>query len=318
MSGRTIVTSDPFRAVNGHEVQGAVYVFTEPKNGWHSETQAATLTVPNEAEFEYLGLHLAVSGNTIVASMRNSAGVSQLATFTRGAGGWADARTAVLSAGPHESKWFGESIAVSGSTVVASSPALGLSRARVYVFQRPTVGWRTTTVPSATLHGDSRTTGQIDGATVAVFGNTIVAAAQLEAHPAGKDHSVIYVFSRPSGGWSNAGPTATLNDTVMNESDELGESLAISRAGILAGDPDFKTLSGKRPGADFWFAKPKTGWRSGSATSMVLPAGQPDNALFGSSVSLVNGEAITGAPHVGARGVGSPFSGRVYFARLVY
>jgi hypothetical protein len=317
MSASTIVASDPLRSVAGRQDQGAVYVFTKPKGGWHDETQTATLTVPSTAKFELLGLPVAISGDTLVATMRNSAGVRQLCTFTRGAHGWADAHTAALSVGAGESQQFGASTAISGSTIVANSPStFSTAPADVYVFRRPTGGWRTTSHPAATLHGDSAATAEMSGE-VAISGTTIAAVAQVQTHPASGDHNLIDVFSRPSQGWSNSGPTATLNDGVLNESDELGQSLAISDDGILAGDPSFKTANGQRPGAAFLFARPKNGWHSTSATSILLPAQQPDNAFFGSSVAIVNGEAIVGAPDIGY-GADAKSSGRIYIAPLQF
>jgi hypothetical protein len=66
VSGHTVVAGAPFATVNGHQFQGAAYVFVKPPGGWASETQQAKLTASDGAFDDMFG-SVAASRDTVVA-----------------------------------------------------------------------------------------------------------------------------------------------------------------------------------------------------------------------------------------------------------
>jgi hypothetical protein len=65
ISGNTVVAGAEFATVNGNEIQGAAYVFTEPASGWANMTQTAKLTASDGAAGDCFGA-VSISGNTLV------------------------------------------------------------------------------------------------------------------------------------------------------------------------------------------------------------------------------------------------------------
>jgi hypothetical protein len=102
-----------------------------PTSGpWVSTTQTAELTASNGQAGEELGDSVAVSGNTIVAGapqvgVGSNSDVGAAYVYTEPAGGWVttSASTAELTATDGDgSDNLGDSVAVSGSTIVAGAP----------------------------------------------------------------------------------------------------------------------------------------------------------------------------------------------------
>jgi hypothetical protein len=131
VSGKTIVAGAPLHTVGSNPGQGAAYVFVMPTAGrWVSRTQTAELTAPDGQVGDYLGWSVAVSGHTIVAganSRQIGSNHIQGAAFvyTEPSHGWktTNADTAELTASDGiTGDYLGESVAVSGTTVVAGAP----------------------------------------------------------------------------------------------------------------------------------------------------------------------------------------------------
>jgi hypothetical protein len=303
ISGDTIVASDYARPINGNMDQGAVYVFSEPAGGWHSETQSAQLTAADGTADAYLGISVAISGDTIVAGAPGADSRSgRVYTFTRTTGGWSQAHEAELSSETNDGERLGSAVAVSGATIVAD--AAGETGGVADVFERPPDGWVSTSSPSAVLRPSSREPG-LSGP-LAMSASTIAATG-----PTGNDRSSVYVFTRPAAGWRSSGPTAVLNESASHYAKSLGDSIAITGDAILAGDSSYKLTGDYGPGAVFRFNRPASGWRSATETSILIPpAGTPDNDGFGAGTAVSDGEIIVGGPGL-LRG-----SGRIYVAPL--
>jgi hypothetical protein len=117
--------------VGSSPTQGAAYVFVMPTTGpWVSTTQTAELTASDDQSGDELGYSVAISGTTIVAGARQRetaghAGQGAAYVYTQPAGGWAttSAFAAELTASDGDTvDNLGDSIAVSGTTIVAGAP----------------------------------------------------------------------------------------------------------------------------------------------------------------------------------------------------
>jgi hypothetical protein len=215
---------------------------------------------------------------------------------------------------------FGDSVAVSGSTIAVGAPEHTVSgqagRGVVYVFSASASGKWQNAHQTADLTASDGASGDGLGSSVAVSGTTIVAGAP--DHGSGGS---TYVFSASgSGQWHNATQTAELRASDGAAGDELGYSVAISGSTVVAGAPEH-TVSGEGGrGAVYVFAAPASGrWQNGTQTAeLSAPDGSSGDELgYAASISgstiaatapshTVNGHAGQGAAYV----FSAPASGR--------
>jgi hypothetical protein len=183
ISGSTIAVGAPYVEVNGESKQGAVYVFTEPANGWADMTPSAELTVAGGSAGEYFGISVATGGSTVVAGAPGANSFAGAAfVFVEPKSGWANmpqtgALTSSLGAAGDA---MGNSVAISGTTI-----AVGAYHALIgndtwggasYLFVMPAGGWTNMTQSSRLVisHGNSN---QLFGASVSISGQTVAVGA---------------------------------------------------------------------------------------------------------------------------------------------
>lgn len=132
------------------------------------------------------------------------------------------------------------------------------------------------------------------GYSVAVSGDTIVIGAHgndAEASSAG----AVYVFTRPTGGWTNMTHTAKLTAADAATSAYFGSSVAISGDTIVIGAPGDDS-SGDGSGAAYVFVKPVNGWADMTQTAKLTAADGAALDSFGASVDISGSTIVIGAP----------------------
>jgi hypothetical protein len=304
VSGETIVAGAPHANVGANTRQGAAYVFIKPAAGWADANQTAKLTASDGAAYDYLGSSVAVSGDTIVAGAPTVNATKKQGekfpgaayVFVKPAAGWADAtQTAKLSNGA-EKEELGNSVAVSGDTIVAGASSLhpGFTfPGAAYVFVKPEAGWADATQTAKLTASDKQ--NDYVGSSVAVSGDTIVAGAPGTSVVAA-GQGAAYVFVKPEAGWANATETARLTNSNGGEQNLLGSSVAVSDDTIVAGAPtEPKTGANPLQGAAYVFVKPLAGWASATQTARLTAS---DGAAFdslGSSVAVSGDTIVAGA-----------------------
>ena len=287
--------------------------------------ESATLTASNTDLDDQIGDSVAVAGDAAVVGMpgdddtQNNSGA--VLVFTRDSNGdWSQA--AKLKAGDAGAgDNFGTSVALDGKTMVVAAfwdDDNGSQSGSVYVFTEPTDGWggwdslndlakaalTAKIVPAGVAAGDEF------GRSVAVDDSTgtIVAGAWHD----GSNEGSAYVFTEPTGGWSDwstltdlakANLTATLTASNAAVNDYFGHSVAVDGDTVLIG------ASGRDggKGAVYVFTKPETdnGWtgdldiNTGGATKLTAGDGA-DNDVLGASVAIDGGTAVIGAIGDGA------------------
>lgn len=292
VSGSTIVAGAPNPRGVG---PGAVYVFTEPPSGWANATQTAQLTASDTDPNGDFGTAVAVSGSTIVVGDFGHTGSETrqgvVYVFTMPAGGWRnETQTAELTASdPGAGDELGFRVAISGSTIVASSNKGGVSSTdspsnRAYVFTEPAAGWRNET-QSAELSASDFGADNL-GSSLAVSGSTIVAGGP------GFDNSrgAAYVYSEPRGGWTDMTETAKLLTSNGAPHDRFGESVAVSGSTIVVGAPGHDGGTG----AVYTYSESADGWANGWTQSEFYACGQN---RFGESVGI-SGSTIVAEANV--------------------
>jgi hypothetical protein len=184
--------------------------------------QSRHLYASDAASNDEFGYSVATDGPTIVvgapyaAAGGKQSGEAYVFTDTYGSSASQLRETARLvpSDGRNGDR-FGQSVAVSGSTIVVGAPSAGptdssggsLGQGAVYVFQRPSQGGWVNATQTAELTASSLFNGAGLGSSVAVAGSTIVAGAPN----AGSGTGMAYLFEEPSGGW----PTTMTQTTIL-------------------------------------------------------------------------------------------------------
>jgi len=313
ISGSTIVAGAPLTFSGGSAI-GAAYVFKEPAGGWKGEIkgQSATLEIPVadrvDAQF---GTSVAISGSTIVAGApgyeRTVAPYSRGAAyvFTEPAGGWTGSISpaARLTASSLGRDYLGDSVAISGESVVAGAPVLqeastSLLEGGAYVFTKPSTGWADATSPTAVLTAPDplpKEGGEEDllGHSVAATETVIAVGAPETKVGSNFNEGAVDVYTRPaSGKWASSNAPARLSVAGATGFEELGSSVAISGSKILAGADGTEESTGLA----YSFKEALGGWTDTTATGKFH--GAPiKNSEFGWSVALDRGTLLVGAPY---------------------
>jgi hypothetical protein len=289
ISGNTVVAGDPQAMIGANQVQGAAYVFVKPAPGWGNMTQTAKLTASNGTAFAFLGLSVAISGDTIVAgAYQNGVGSNQdegaAYVFVKPPTGWVDmTQTAELTASDGTPGFnFAHSVAISGNTIAAGSLGVDFSQGAAYVFVEPAGGWADMTETAKLTASDNP--GVYFGQFIALSGNTVVAGAP-DAVIGNRAQGAAYVFVQPAGGWANMTQTAKLTGT---SSRQLGWSVAISDSTILAGDLSAYVNGHQDQGAAYIYVEPASGWTDMTQTARLTASDGTSNNFFGSYVSIVD------------------------------
>ena len=200
ISGDTVVGAAPEATINGNQVQGAAYVFVEPKGGWRSETETAKLTASDGAARDFLGLSVGISHDTVVAGAPTQTGTNPGAAyvFVKPKGGWrSETETAKLTASDGVAgDNLGNSAAIRGDTVIAGAWFATVNgnsgEGAAYVFDKPPGGWRSET-ETAKLTASDGIAGSEFGTIVGVSGDTFVASSFF-LDLTGQAQGAVYVF----------------------------------------------------------------------------------------------------------------------------
>ena len=179
ISGSTVVVG-----AFGHAAEaGRAYVFTKGAKAWD---QTGEMSGSGTVAGDGFGVSVAIAGRTIaVGAGLAASGAGRGYVFTQTARGW---HQSVELAGSDSvaGDGFGDSVAVSGGTVVVGAFGHAASAGRAYVFIKTATGWR----QDAELAGSDTSAGDDFGYSVAVSGTTVAVGAHGHAGGAGR----AYVF----------------------------------------------------------------------------------------------------------------------------
>ena len=222
--------------------QGAAYLFTKPTSGWTTTSTAAKLTAHDGAASDAFGVSVAVDGDTVVVGAvwdnTNGSASGSAYVFSEPPNGWTTTSTAAKltpSEGEDDDQ-FGYSVAVDGDTVVVGAygdDENGESSGSAYVFTKPANGWTTTSTADKLTASDGTAYDQF-GSSVAVEGDTVVVGAGWDGAN-GPQSGSAYLFTKPSGGWSDATETTDLTASDGAAGDFFGYSVAVDGDTVVVG-----------------------------------------------------------------------------------
>jgi hypothetical protein len=325
------------QADNSADGAGAAYVFVRSGGTW---SQQAYLKASNTDENDAFGGSVAVSGDTIVVGASSedssatgvngnqsddsvrSAGAAYV--FVRSGGAWSQQAYLKASNTDEVDEVFGNSVAVSGDTVIVGawqerSAATGVNgnqsdnsafgAGAAYVFVRSGGAWD----QQAYLKASNTDARDVFGWSVAVSGDTVVVGARHEDSVAtgvngdqGENSAdgagAAYVFVRSGGAWSQQAYLKASNTDAL---DWFGGSVAVSGDTIVVGahredskptgvNADQSDNSAFNAGAAYVFTRSGADW-SQQAYLKAADAGAGD--FFGGSVAVSGNTAVVGAPH---------------------
>jgi uncharacterized protein (TIGR03437 family) len=307
--------------------------------------QQAYLKASNAGATDFFGRSVAVSGDTVVVSAiledSNATGVNGDQTnnsnresgavyvFVRSGSTWTQ-QAYLKASNPDRDDQFGQSVAVSGDTVVVgtyheSSNATGvngdqsnnlaLGSGAAYVFVRNGSTW----AQEAYLKASNTDQGDAFGWSVAVSGNTVVVGAWREssnatgvngdqANNSAPVSGAAYVFVRDGATWSQQ---AYLKASNAGADDRFGDAVAVSGDTIVVGAPgedsnatgangDQTNDSAPGSGAAYVFVRTGTTWTQ-QAYLKASNTGEGDGFA---SVAVSGGTVVVGATGEGSNATG--------------
>jgi hypothetical protein len=189
-------------------------------------------------------------------------------------------------------EYFGQSVAVSGHTLVVGAPdhkvGSNLAQGAAYVFSDSSGSWKQVAELTESVGAPSDGLGTV----VAISGSTIVASAP----DAGKvsHQGILYVYSDRSGTWKQVAEL-TASDAVVGAS--LGEySVAISGNNIIAGEPHYAVGTDTGVGAVFVFHEPGGGWANETQSAVLTEPHPLTNDYVGWAVGISGKTIVAGTP----------------------
>jgi hypothetical protein len=247
-----------------------------------------------------LGNVIAMSGRTVVvdaeeATVGGAEGAGAVYVYTRSASGKGKltARAVLTVPGEVANQRVG-SVAIDGNTIVIGAGEQAGGGA-AYVFQKPAAGWRTSSVPTATLTDPAATNAEI-GTSVAISGATIVVGAPYQPSGTTSQAGMVLVYTRHGSRWADSTSPVTLTATSPQQFDDLGFSVAIDGATIVAG-AEGREVDGKAgAGAADVFVRPKSGWVNRVESRQLDPKPATTYEYFGETVAVSGRDVVVSAP----------------------
>jgi hypothetical protein len=308
VSGRTLVVGTIQHMAASTDVEsGAAYVFTAPASGWAQAHQTAILQAPRGQSEEEFGHSVAISGNTIVIGapfreVGRHSGQGAVYVFVKPPSGWrrATATAELTAARGAADEFFGESVAISGNTVLVGAPGRKVGKhaaqGTVDVFAMPRIPRTGTPRQLAELTAPDGQANDALGISVAISGRTVVAGADLHRVGETAEQGVAYIFAGRATGWSNARETAQLTDERGEARELFGRTVAIWQNTVVVGAPD-RGGENVEQGAAYVFVKPATGWVGSLTQTAALTASDPGKGdQFGGALAISGGLIVAGAP----------------------
>jgi hypothetical protein len=246
---------------------------------------------------DQFGCSVALSGDgntALIGALQGNSGNGVAYIFTKSGTSWSQA-AALTVIGGVISDQFGCSVALSGDGNTALIGGYGRDTSGVgnsgaaYIFTKSGT-WVSTNAPTATLTLSPPVAGDFFGNSVALdyYGNTALIGAIYRDINGTTNSGAAYIFTK-SGTWASTNaPIATLTLSSPGDSDNFGNSVALSSDGntALVGAPNRPTSGVYQSGAAYIFTKSGTWASTGIPTATLTLSSPVANDYFGYSATL--------------------------------
>ena len=203
ISGDTAVVGAPLDDDKGSD-SGSVYVYTRTNGVW---SQQAKLLASDGVAGNHFGAHVAIQGDSLVASTEN--GKKSAYVFVRVDGVWSQQSKLVpIDVPPAVAGYtWGNGLAISNDTIAVADSSGNASTGAAYVFVRSGASWSQQAKLVASNGAPSARFG--DG--IALEADRIMMGAPNRACAAGNGCGMLYVYERVGGLWSEVQSYAPAN-----------------------------------------------------------------------------------------------------------
>lgn len=289
ISGDTAVVGAFGDRVGTNVNQGSAYVFFRTGTTWALQQK---LTVADGATNDYFGRAVAIAGDTIVVGSSSADTLTNIDqgaayVFLRTGTTWAQ-QAKLLAADGASTDYFGDSVAISGDTVVvgATEDATGanVQQGSAYVFTRTGTAW----TQQAKLTAADGTAFDYFGFSVALDGNTAVIGT-LQDVGANFQQGSAYIFVRSGSTWTQQqkllAADGAANDSFGNSVFILGDTVMLGAAGDTNG-------ANTRQGSAYVYTRSGTTWTQ--SQKLVAADGTADDS-FGAGVAFTQNAAVIGS-----------------------
>jgi hypothetical protein len=269
--------------------QGAVLVFVKPTTGWSDLTETALLLASDGQPGDYRGESVAISddGKTIVAGSPGWSDGGALYVFLKPTNGWANGAEAARLTATDSYTNLGQSVAISGVTIIGGAQYFNGEQGAAYVFVEPQTGWSNMTQTARLTPSDGK--GGFMGVSVSIDGDTVVAGAPVTG--VGGAGNGTYLFVKPKNGWKNRTETAKLTPS-RGTNLGLGYAVSIIDSTVAVG----ARFRSNDNGAVYVYVRPSSGWRSMTETARVTVPPKFNVLGFSVSADSDGGSIVGGAP----------------------
>jgi hypothetical protein len=187
---------------------------------------------------------------------------------------------------------FGDSVAISGTTIVAGAPHATVGsnskQGAAYVFTAASGRWSSNTMTATKLTVSTGAAGDTFGVSVAVSGSVVVVGAFEADGGAG----AAYVFQEPTGGWASGSVGAPAVLTASDGASGFGFAVATDGTMVVAGAS--QTISTISEPVVYVFTEPKVGGWATVAGSTELASSSPVSGLKGHALAVAGTTVVAG------------------------
>ena len=221
-------SSDPARGIPP-TVVGAAYVYVRSGESW---SEPVPLFADDGDPAHEFGRSVAVAGNTVVvgapSATGEAAGEGAAYVFTRSGATWTQT-SKVYAATSSSPGRFGDSMAISGTTLLVGAPASRGWGGQAYVLTPSGTGWASQLLSVPAFNYENL------GNSVALDGNVAVVGARAHMGQfGGSQRGTAYVFAKSTSEWTQ---TLQLFADHSVDGDAFGTSVAVSGSTIMVGAP---------------------------------------------------------------------------------
>lgn len=207
ISGDTVVGGARNATRGSTASAGKAYVWVKPAGGWNpaANLETAELLPTDPVSGGSFGGAISIEGANVVVTSPYFGSDTTLHekgyVFVQPAAGWSgtvseDAQ--LLGADATNSFLFGQSVSISGDTVVIGAPFADTfftsSEGAAYIFDKPSAGWSGTLYQDAKIYRGSGPTADAFGDSVAISGTTILVGAAGETIGGNPSQGAVHVF----------------------------------------------------------------------------------------------------------------------------